>query len=324
MWGGDPGRVRRGLGLTEKSVPYLDEDTVTISIEAAKNALKRAGIDPSELGAVLVGTESKPYAVKPTGTIVAEAIGATPHVLAADFEFACKAGTEALQCCIGMVGFGMMKYAMAIGADTAQGAPGDDLEYSAAAGGSAYIISSNLDEAVAIINGAHSYVTNTPDFWRRAGQKYPKHTGPFTGKPAYFRHIIGAAKALMEEMGTTPKDYDYAVFHQPNGAFPVRVGKMLGFPIEKIKDSLVTPYIGNTYAGSALTGLAALLDKAKPGDRILVVSFGSGAGSDAFDITVAEGIEEKRGRAPSVWDYINRRKSISYSEYLKFRRMIIT
>ncbi|MFZ1768445.1 MAG: hydroxymethylglutaryl-CoA synthase, partial [Caldilinea sp.] len=115
--------------VREKAVPGLDEDTATMSVEAARNALARAAIDPHQLAAVWVGSESHPYAVKPTGTIVAEAIGATPATLAADWQFACKAGTEALQAGIGLVGSGMADYTLAIGMDTAQGRPGDALEY---------------------------------------------------------------------------------------------------------------------------------------------------------------------------------------------------
>src|SRR5690554_1778220 len=118
-----------GLPIKEKAVPGLDEDVATMSIEAARNALKRAQINPEEIRAVWVGSESHPYAVKPTSTIVAESIGAVPHVQAADWEFACKAGTEAMVAAIGFVGSGMARYAMAIGMDTAQGRPGDALEY---------------------------------------------------------------------------------------------------------------------------------------------------------------------------------------------------
>ena len=133
-----------GLPIKEKAVAGLDEDTLTMSIEAARNALARAQIDPGQLRAVWVGSESHPYAVKPTSTIVAEAIGATPHVQAADLEFACKAGSEAIVAGMGIVGSGMGRYVLAIGMDTAQGRPGDHLEYTAASGGaaSASIISS--------------------------------------------------------------------------------------------------------------------------------------------------------------------------------------
>src|SRR5512134_3747783 len=98
------------LPIKEKAVPGLDEDVATMSVEAARNALARAQIDPQEIRAVWVGSESHPYAVKPTSTIVAEAIGAVPHTQAADWEFACKAGTEALVASIGLVGSNMARY----------------------------------------------------------------------------------------------------------------------------------------------------------------------------------------------------------------------
>jgi hydroxymethylglutaryl-CoA synthase len=120
-----------GLSIEEKAVAGLDEDVITMSIEAARNALGRADIDPTEIRAVWVGSESHPYAVKPTSTVVAESIGATPHTQAADWEFACKAGTEAMQAAIGFVGSDMAHFALAIGMDTAQGRPGDPLEYTA-------------------------------------------------------------------------------------------------------------------------------------------------------------------------------------------------
>lgn len=88
--------------LEEKSVSSPYQDTVTIAVEAAKNALKRADIDPWRIGAVYVGSESHPYAVKPSGTVVAEAIGATLDCHCADLEFACKAGTEAMYICYGL------------------------------------------------------------------------------------------------------------------------------------------------------------------------------------------------------------------------------
>ena len=128
VWTGGKG----GLPIKEKAVPGLDEDVITMSIEAARNAMKRAQIDPTELRAVWVGSESHPYAVKPTSTVVAEAIGAVPNTQGADLEFACKAGTEAMVAAMGMVGSGMGHYALAIGMDTAQGKPGDALEYTAA------------------------------------------------------------------------------------------------------------------------------------------------------------------------------------------------
>jgi len=123
----------------------------------------------------------------------------------------------------------------------------------------------------------------------------------------------------MEATGTQASDYAYAVFHQPNTKFPQRVAGMLGFTPEQIKPGLLSPVIGNTYAAAAIIGLTAILDAAKPGDRILITSFGSGAGSDAMALTVTEALEERRSRAPLTTDYIARRTQIDYATYVRYR-----
>jgi len=310
------------LPIKEKAVPGLDEDVVTMSIEAARNALQRAGIPPSEIRAVWVGSESHPYAVKPTSTIVAEAIGAVPNVQAADWQFACKAGTEAMVAAIGFVGSSMANYALAIGMDTAQGKPGDALEYTAGAGGAAFLLGP-AEDSLAVIESTYSFVTDTPDFWRRAYQKYPEHGQRFTGEPAYFSHITQAAQALLDATHTTAADYRYAVFHQPNTKFPQRVAVQLGFSEEQIAAGLLVPVIGNTYAGAAIIGLTAILDIAEPGDRILMVSFGSGAGSDAFAIQVTEANRQRRDAALHTQDYIARRTEIDYATYARLRGKLV-
>ena len=316
VWG-DAEEISEGLQVFEKSVPDLDEDTVTFAVEAARNALQRAQIDPKRIGAIYAGSESHPYAVKPTATIVGQAVCTSASFTAADLEFACKAGTAALQACLGLVSSNLIDLGLAIGADVSQGAPGDMLEYTAAAGGAAYVIGSK--DVAAEIEGTYSFTTDTPDFWRREGMAYPEHGGRFTGEPAYFKHVTGAARGLLERMGTTPEDYDYAVFHQPNGKFPVRVAKMLGFSKKQIEPGLIVPLIGNTYSASCLIGLAATLDIARPGERIFVTSFGSGAGSDAFSIRVKDKIDDIRCGAPSVRDYIGDAEYLDYAMYAKHK-----
>jgi hydroxymethylglutaryl-CoA synthase len=309
--------------VREKSVPGPDEDTATMSIEAARNALARAQIDPTDICAVWVGSESHPYAVKPTGTIVAEAIGASPATLAADWQFACKAGTEAIQAAIGLVGSQMVDYALGIGMDTAQGRPGDALEYTAGAGGAAYIIGPE-QEALAVIQRTSSYVSDTTDFWRRPITHYPSHAERFSGDPGYFGHVVPAAEEMMGTMQTRAQDYDHVIFHQPNPKFPTRALRDLGFTPQQWQAGLLVPEIGNTYAGSALIGLAAVLDVAEPSQRVLMVSYGSGAGSDAFDLVVTDRIVEARRLAPVTFDYINRRTVIDYAQYVRLRKKLAT
>lgn len=321
VWGADAPSYKRGLMLEEKSVPSPDQDTITMSVEASKNALKRAKINPSEIGAVYIGSESHPYAVKPSGTVLAEAIGATPDVHTADLEFACKAGTEGMYIALSLVKAGEIKYGLGVGADTSQGAPGDALEYSAAAGAAAFIFGEKNVVAESLFT--YSYTTDTPDFWRREYQYYPQHGGRFTGEPAYFKHIIGAAKGILDRAGMTPEDIDYVIFHQPNGKFPFRVGQMLGFTKEKILPGWLVNKLGNTYSASSPLGLTATLDIAKTRDKILIVSYGSGAGSDAFIFEVTPRIDEVRDLAPKTRALLeNNIRYLEYGEYAKFRKKI--
>ncbi len=323
VWGADAPSYKRGLELVEKSVPSVDEDTITLAVEAARNAITRAGIDPKDIGAVYVGSESHPYAVKPSGVTVAETVGAVPDCHCADFEFACKAGSEGMFVTYGLVKAGLIRYGLAIGADTSQGAPGDALEYSAAAGAAAFIMGADEEKIIATVDETFSFMTDTPDFWRREHQFYPAHGGRFTGEPAYFRTITGAVKGILEKTGLGPQDFRFAVFHQPNGKFPKRVAKKLGFTMEQIEVGRVVPKLGNTYSGSSPIGLTAVLDVAKPGDRILMCSYGSGAGSDAFVFTVTKRIDEVRDLAPKTrWLIDENVTYLQYGEYAKLRRKI--
>ena len=320
VWGADGEAMGRGLNIKAKSVPGPDEDVITISVEAARAAMAKVDLDPTDIGAIYVGSESHPYAVKPTATVVAEAISAAPVMTAADFEFACKAGTAAMQTCMGLTLSKMYKYGMAIGSDTSQGAPGDALEYSASAGGAAFVI--GTDRMIATIDHTVSYTTDTPDFWRREGQRYPSHGGRFTGEPAYFKHVVSCAQLLFKRAGTTAEDYDYVVFHQPNGKFPVRAGKQLGFKDGQMDTGLLVRDIGNTYSGAIMLGLCAILDEAEAGDRIFAMGYGSGAGSDGFDLTVTDEIRKIRRDGRSIQDMVKDTAFIDYATYAKYRGKI--
>ncbi len=323
VWGADAPSYKKGLELFQKSVPALDEDAITLSVEAARSAIARAGIDPSEIGAVYVGSESHPYAVKPSGVTVAEAIGATPDCRCADFEFACKAGSEGMFVAYGLVMAGLIKYGMGIGADTSQGAPGDALEYSAAAGAAAFIMGSDEDRFIASVDETYSFMTDMPDFWRREHQFYPSHGGRFTGEPAFFRTVRGGVEGILKKSGLKPADFKYVVFHQPNGKFPRRAGKALGFSFEQMDVGRLVPWLGNTYSAASPIGLTAILDVADPGDRILMCSYGSGAGSDAFIFTVSDRVRDVRDLAPKTrWLLDENVTYVEYGEYAKLRRKI--
>jgi len=124
----------------------------------------------------------------------------------------------------------------------------------------------------------------------------------------------------MERLRLQPGDVDYFIAHQPNVPYPVRVAKDLGFKEEQYLPGLQVAKFGNTYSGSSPIGLAAVLDKAKPGERVVIVSYGSGAGSDAYSLVTTSQIEEKRRNQRFTVQHQVENEHIEYVDYETYRR----
>lgn len=308
--------IEASLLLTEKTIAGADEDSATMAVAASTMAL--TGVDKDEIDMVLVGSETHPYAVKPTATIVGEWLGIDDHHYQAyDTQFACKAATGALLSAFSAVKAADIRNGLICGVDKATGKPGDALEYTAASGAVALVVGTDEPILEAVAYG--SFSSDTPDFWRRHGYMHPSHAGRFTGKPSYFRHIYQSVTSLMEKTKMKPSHFTHAVFHMPNGRFPVEVSKMLGFTQEQIQHSLVVKYLGNSYAASALMGLVATLEQAKAGEYILFASYGSGAGSDAIIFKVTEAINKKQ--RPFL-ELTKKKTYVSYPTYLRMLGVI--
>ncbi len=316
QWGKCGDKVGSTLQVMEKAVANRDEDVLTMAYEASCLALRNF-TKKTAIGAVFMGSETFPYAVKPTSTSLAEWLDLSHDYVSYDTQFACKAATGALISASGMVKSGDIDYALVCASDKANARPQDALEYSAASGANAWII--GRENVLLEIESWNSYTSETPDFWRRSGMDYPSHAGRFTGSPAYFKHVYNASEKLLKDTNSKPNDFKYAVFHMPNGSFPLKVGTMLGFSREQILPSYVVPQLGNSYSASALMGLAAVLDEAQEGDRIFFASYGSGAGSDAIIFKVTREIEHKRF---SLKNSIINKQYISYGDYMKCMEMI--
>lgn len=317
VWGKNPEEIKKSLAVEEKSVGHLDEDSLTMAYESSSMALNNLSIDRNEIGVVLVGSESHPYAVNPTSTILGEFLGIEKQYLAFDTQFACKAATGAMIAAGGLISSGFSKYALICAADKATGKPHDSLEYTAASASVACVLGS--DDLLLEIVDSTSFSSDTPDFWRREGIRYPSHGGRFTGLPSYFYHISEATRILLEKTGMKPQNFAQAVFHMPNGKFPLQIAAKLGFERKQIEKSLVVRYLGNSYTASALMGLASTLDTLKAGDYIFFASYGSGAGSDAFIFKVTKKIEQRRQKFSKV---MQKKTYIDYPTYLKFMGMI--
>jgi len=317
MWGKNPEEIKTSLGINEKTVSSIDEDSLTMAYESSIMALSDSGISPKKIQAVFFGSETPPYIVNPSSTILAEFLGIERKYFATDLQFACKAATGGIISSCGLISSKEIEYSLVSASDRAVVRPHDSLEYSAASGSVSLLLGKKnvLLEVVAF----ESFSSDTPDFWRREGIRYPSHGGRFTGKPSYFYHIQESAKNLFHKTGLKPRDFKYTVFHMPNGRFPQEAAFSLGFTKEQIDASLIVCYLGNSYTASGLMGLCAVLEKAKAGDFIFFASYGSGAGSDTFIFKVTKGIDSKRRKFKSIMDD---KQYINYQTYLKFMEII--
>jgi hydroxymethylglutaryl-CoA synthase len=285
----DPMHIQKCLGINEKTVPAKDEDSFTMAFEASKNALEMSQIESSEISACFVGSESHPYAVKPTSGMLVQALELHPFSHAADLEFACKAGTAAVQIVDSMVRAAQITYGLAIGTDRAQAKSGDALEFSAAAGAAAIILgSAKSKHAIAQIDHTLSFTTDTPDFWRASNAPHPEHAGRFTGEPGYFSHVREAINGMLTASRYPLAAISHVVLHMPNAKFPKKIMKEFGFTKAQMEHGFIVPNIGNTYSACSLLGLCSVLEHAKKEETILLVSYGSGAGCDAFIMTMCK------------------------------------
>ncbi len=320
--------IKKRRGLSEKAVTRWDEDSITMAIYAAKASLEIAGIGPKELNALYFGSCTNPYSSGAAGPVVAEALGTAPELMCADCQFAAKSGTAALQICAALVAAGIIKYGLAIGSDALSRhiPPNDTLEYSASSGAAAVVL--GKDKVIAEIEGLYSYTTLTPEFFRLSGERYIKHAASEDDEYlwGYSRHIKNAVEGYLKKFGARSRDFAYVALSQPDGEWPISVSKEIGFSEEQIKPGLMAADIGDCGSASPLLSVAAILDQAEPGQRILMISYGFGAGCDVLGLKTTSLLEDTRRRRatyPSVKELIYDKEYIDYAQFLRQERKLI-
>ncbi len=266
----DPNYIKKGLGVEEVSVPAWDQDTGTLAIDSALDAVSRL---PSEfiktIGMIVVGTESKPYSVKPTATNVQSFLGINDDIICYDAEFACIAAGMQIKSAIALIQSGEIDSALIIGADVSQGKPGDPLDMDTGAGGACFVISKY--NVILEYIGMHFTVGDHPDFARRAGCPYPFHGYGLTGAPSYFAYQESAINKTLQKYNISPDHIKAATFHQPNYNFLKKEVEKYGLDLEsRIKKELKpciigdpVRKIGNTYSAATMLGLAAIVNEPK-------------------------------------------------------------
>lgn len=324
----NPEATKRLLGLSEVAVCSWHDDAITMASDAGKAAMEMAGVPTANVGAIYLGTCTNPYVTKASVTYVAESLDLGPELFSCDCQFGSKSGTTSMQICAGLVASGAVDCAIAIGSDSllSHVAPNDwPLEYSSSSGAAAFVIAS--DGMIAEIEHIHAYATETTDFFRLDGDRYLKRAlsleEEFVG---YNRHVDASVKGFMRKFGYKPTDFDHLVLHQKNGTEPYVLGKEMGFADEQLRSSLIADRIGDCGSANSLIALALVLDKAKPGETILLASYGQGAGSDVLSLRITDCIGEVRSKRKvyhDVEEQIARRIAVGYQDYLRMQRKII-
>ena len=322
-----PDSIKVLLGLVERGVNRTDEDPCTMATDAVSAALEMAGMAGRDMGALYFGSFTNPYATKSSGITVAEVAGLPPEIRCADVQYGGKSGTAAIDIVAAQVESGRVGYGIAVGSDSVSKhcRPNDVLEFSAGAGAAAFVIGKG--PGLAGIEEFVTYNTDTADFFRVDGDRYLRRgfaeEEEFVG---YDDHIKKASDLFFRKTKSAPGDYRYAAITQVQTRKTYGLGETLGFGREALAPGMLVDRIGYTGSASALLGLCAILDKAAPGDRIFVASYGYGAGCDVFSVKVTPGINEARRRLKgfrTLQAMIDDKMMVDYKTYAKLERKLI-
>jgi hydroxymethylglutaryl-CoA synthase len=312
-WGGDT------KASYEKTVPCYDEDTLTMGVEAGLNALRSARFQGDELDLVYFATMSGQYIEKECSSTLSAAIGCRDSVRTMDFRGSPRACSSAILACFDALRSSSARNALVVASDRLIARPGEPLEQLLSAGAGAFVVTSDESRLVARCEGSASYSTEFTDRYRSEAESFPRSgTERFGRDYGYTKHVTMAIRKLLEHRKSSPKDYAQVVFTEFDPRRPAAVAKSLGYSEDQISRGSLSQFIGDTGAASMFLSLAATLEKAKPNERILAVSYGDG-GSDALEFNVIDGIQERQ--SGEVEKYIKSKETVDYQMHLRLNKV---
>ena len=300
----------------EKAVANFDEDSLTMSVAAAIDCLD--GFDPSELGGVYFASTTAPYKERLNANLAAGALGAEETIRTADFAGGLKAGTTALLAAIDAAGSGNASDIMVTVSDTRLGKMGSAQELMFGDGAAAFLVSDQ--DVIAEFKGAFSTGHDFVDHFRGAETKYDRQwEDRWIRDMGFGKFIPEAVGGLCEKCGVKVSDFDKIIYPCYYRGARKKLNKTLGFEDDKVMDNLQA-IVGDTGVAQSLVMLSKALQESKAGDKLLVISYGSGCDALYFEVT-----ENIKNLAPRVGinGYLAKKAELdSYTKYLAWRRMI--
>ena len=299
----------------EKAIAGFDEDSITMAVAAAIDCF--GNMERNLIDGLIFASTTSPYLEKQAASIVVEALDLRRDVLAADALACLRGGTIGMRIASDMVKAGSAKRVLVTAADCRLGAPDSSFEQDSGDGGAALVFGDS-SEAVATVVGSYSISNELMDVWRLPGEAFVNtEEDRFIEEEGYLKIVEEAISGMMHKNNLTTKDFAKAVFYTPNLRCYRTLTSRLGLSSNQLQDPLFDS-IGNTGTAYPLMMLVLALEEAKPGDKILLASYGDG--SDAFVLEATEHIH-RRGRG--IRAYVQSKMVMGdYRKYLKWRKIL--
>lgn len=314
------------LSIGERGVLGPEEDTVTLAVAAAKQALARADVPRDKIGALFLGSGTSPYAMKAAAVVIQDALGLPAQTLTTDIQCAEKSGSTALWLASSLIETGQIDYALVIAADTMNRhtAPGMVLEYVASAGAVAFLL--GRENLIAQLETWTTHSWDQNDYFRLEGERFIQPGAGFYGWVANWgllEHVVPATKAFFEKTGLTPEDFTKFAVPQKTGLRPLMVMGKAGLDMMQVLPFVLTAQIGDCGAASVPLALAHILDWADAEERIGVIDYGSGAGCDTWSLVTTPLLEDRRPTEGTVMDLLEDKILVDYATMLKYEHKML-
>ncbi len=302
-------------GGPEKAVAWFDEDAITMGVAAAVECLR--GFDRGSVDAVVFASTTSPFREKQAAALVARALDLRRDVRTTDMGGSLRAGTRALEAAADSVGAGSTRCVLVVASDCRLAAPGSALERNFGDGAAAFLVGDS--DVVAGFEAWHAVADEIVDVWRGPRDAFVHSWEErFVVQESYVPRTVEAVRGLLERASLGPEDLARVVLHGPDARSHATAARGLGIAAEKLQDPLFGR-LGNAGAAFVPLLLAAALEHARPGERLLVASHGDGA--EAFTLVGTEHLEKLEPRRGVGWHLARRRAVPSYDPYRKARNL---
>ncbi|PHQ66769.1 MAG: 3-hydroxy-3-methylglutaryl CoA synthase [Sneathiella sp.] len=304
-----------GLAKGERSMANWDEDSITMAVEAARDCL--IGYDRDAISAVYLASTSFPFEDRQNAGIVADALSLKSNLQTMDFSSSRRAGSAGLSLALQVAqgGGDPILFTTAEKRETRAASP---LELTSGDGAAAFLVGQG--KVIAKLVGSHTESVDFVDHFRGHGVDYDyTWEERWVRDEGYLKIVPTAISALLEKTGTDPAAITTFCFPVAAKRVAGMIAAKVGIPDASVADNLQAN-CGETGTAHSMVMLAHALDDAKPGDKILVASFGQG--SDALLFEVTEEINNLPPRMGISGSLKRRHAETNYNKFLAFHNLV--